>query len=140
MEQFTTNSEEETIRAGVEFSRQLVPGSVVALEGDLGTGKTHFTKGISRGLGITENVASPTFTIVNDHRGGRCPLYHFDCYRLRTPAELDELGFDEYIYGNGVCVIEWAELIESRLPEHRINVRLTLGKNETERTIVITQL
>ncbi len=139
MQQITTHSEEETILAGVEFSRLLVPGSVVALEGDLGTGKTHFTKGISRGLGIADNVTSPTFTIVNEHRGGRLPLYHFDCYRLRTPAELDELGFDEYIYGGGVCVIEWAELIESRLPEHRFNVRLTLGNNETERTIIITQ-
>ncbi|MFZ4618983.1 MAG: tRNA (adenosine(37)-N6)-threonylcarbamoyltransferase complex ATPase subunit type 1 TsaE [Bacteroidota bacterium] len=139
MQQITTHSEEETILAGVEFSRLLIPGSVVALEGDLGTGKTHFTKGISRGLEIADNVTSPTFTIVNEHRGGRLPLYHFDCYRLRTPAELDELGFDEYIYGSGVCVIEWAELIESRLPEHRFNVRLTLGNNETERTIIITQ-
>lgn len=134
-----TQNEEETVRAGVEFSHRLIPGSVVALSGDLGTGKTHFTKGISKGLGITENVASPTFTIINEHRGGRLPLYHFDCYRLRSPAELDEMGFEEYIYGIGVCVIEWAEMIEERLPQRRFDVVITLGNRNTERTIEIRE-
>lgn len=134
-----TLNEEETVQAGVEFSHRLIPGSVVALSGDLGTGKTHFTKGISKGLGITENVASPTFTIINEHRGGRLPLYHFDCYRLRSPAELDEMGFEEYIYGNGVCVIEWAEMIEERLPQRRFDVVITLGNRNTERTIEIRE-
>ena len=139
MLRFETHSEEETVNAGEEFSRRLIPGSVVALTGDLGAGKTHFTKGISRGLGITENVASPTFTIISEHRGGRMPLYHFDCYRLRTPAELDEMGFEEYIYGNGVCVIEWAEMIEERLPQRRFEVTITLGDTNTERKIEIRE-
>ena len=139
MYRFVTHSEAETVNAGEEFSRRLMPGSVVALTGDLGTGKTHFTKGISRGLGITENVASPTFTIISEHRGGRIPLYHFDCYRLRTPAELDEMGFEEYIDGDGVCVIEWAEMIEERLPEKRYEIIITLGENSTERTIEIRE-
>lgn len=139
MLRFETHSEEETVNAGEEFSRRLIPGSVVALTGDLGAGKTHFTKGISRGLGITENVASPTFTIISEHRGGRMPLYHFDCYRLRTPAELDEMGFEEYIYGNGVCVIEWAEMIEERLPQRRFEVTITLGVTNTERKIEIRE-
>ncbi len=139
MLRFETHSEEETVNAGEEFSRRLNLGSVVALTGDLGAGKTHFTKGISRGLGITENVASPTFTIISEHRGGRMPLYHFDCYRLRTPAELDEMGFEEYIFGNGVCVIEWAEMIEERLPQRRFDVTITLGDTNTERTIEIRE-
>ena len=139
MLRFETHSEAETVNAGEEFSRRLVPGSVVALTGDLGTGKTHFTKGISRGLGITENVASPTYTIISEHRGGRMPLYHFDCYRLRTPAELDEMGFEEYIDGDGVCVIEWAEMIEERLPKKRYDIVITLGENSTERTIEIRE-
>jgi tRNA threonylcarbamoyladenosine biosynthesis protein TsaE len=139
MIRIVTHTEEETIAAGEELARRLVPGSVVALVGDLGAGKTRFTKGISRGLGIAENVASPTFTIVNEHRGGLLPLYHFDCYRLKSPAELDEIGFDEYIYGDGVCVLEWAELIGSRLPEHRFDVHCAHGSDETERIITIEQ-
>ncbi len=139
MLRFETHSEEETVNAGEEFSRRLNLGSVVALTGDLGAGKTHFTKGISRGLGITENVASPTFTIISEHRGGRMPLYHFDCYRLRNPAELEEMGFEEYIYGNGVCVIEWAEMIEERLPQRRFDVTITLGETNTERKIEIRE-
>ena len=136
-ERITTDSAEKTVNAGIQFAARLIPGSVVALEGDLGTGKTHFTKGIAQGLGITENVASPTFTIVNEHLGGRLPLYHFDCYRLKTVADLQEIGYDEYIYGNGVCVLEWADMIESKLPEHRFNVHCVLGENETERIITI---
>jgi tRNA threonylcarbamoyladenosine biosynthesis protein TsaE len=139
MERIVTHSEEATISAGAEFARRLEPGAIVALYGDLGSGKTRFVKGISRGLGVTETVASPTFTIVNEHRDGRIPLFHFDCYRLRSAAELDEIGFDEYIYGAGVCVIEWAEVIESKLPEHRFNVRITPGDQELERTITIEE-
>lgn len=137
MDRIVSHSEKETIDAGAAFASRLQPGDVVALEGDLGTGKTRFTKGISRGLGIAEMVTSPTFTIVNEHRGGRMPLFHFDCYRLRTPAELDELGFEEYLYGSGVCVVEWAELIASRLPRQRWTVRCTLGASPDERIITI---
>lgn len=137
MERIITQNEEETIKAGEEFSRVLTRGSVVALFGDLGSGKTRFTKGISKGLGVKETVTSPTFTIINEHRDGRIPLFHFDCYRLRTVAELDEIGFDEYIYGNGICVVEWADLIRSKLPEKRFEIHCALGSSETERIITI---
>ena len=109
----------------------------MALYGDLGSGKTRFAKGISRGLGVRESVTSPTFVVVNEHLDGRMPLYHFDFYRIRTIAELDEIGFDEYIDRDGVCVVEWAELIRPRLPERRYDIHCALGKNENERTITI---
>lgn len=140
MQRIVTRSEEETIAAGTLLAEQLKSGDVVALYGDLGAGKTRFVKGISKGLGIREQVTSPTFTIVNEHRDGRIPLFHFDCYRLRTPSELDELGFEEYIDGGGVCVVEWAEMIEERLPEQRITVRITAGTDEQERIITIEDL
>lgn len=139
-ETFTTQNEEETIRLGEHFAQRLQPGDVVALYGDLGSGKTRFTKGISRGLGIRETVTSPTFVVVNEHLDGRMPLYHFDFYRIRTIAELDEIGFDEYINRAGVCVVEWAELIRPRLPEHRYDIQCALGKNENERTITIEKV
>jgi len=140
MQRIITHSEEETIAAGESLAAHLSVGDVVALSGDLGTGKTRFVKGISRGLGVREQVTSPTFTIVNEHRDGRMPLFHFDCYRLRTAAELDEIGFEEYLYGGGVCVVEWAEMIEERLPEERITVRITAGRDEQERIITIEGL
>ena len=139
MKRIVTHNEQETIRAGEEFSHQLTAGAVVALVGDLGAGKTRFAKGISRGLGVTENVTSPTFTIINEHLGGRLPLYHFDCYRLRSTSELDEIGYDEYIYGDGVCVLEWADMIESKLPDKRYDIHCVLGDQENERIITIEQ-
>ena len=134
-----THNENETIRAGEEFSKRLTSGAVVALIGDLGSGKTRFAKGISRGLGVQETVTSPTFTIINEHLHGRLPLYHFDCYRLRSVSELDEIGFEEYIYWDGICVLEWADMIASRLPEKRFDVHCSLGTDEHERIITIEQ-
>ena len=139
-ETFTTQNEDETIRRGEQFAQRLQPGDVVALYGDLGSGKTRFAKGISRGLGVREAVTSPTFVVVNEHLDGRMPLYHFDFYRIRTIAELDEIGFDEYINRAGVCVVEWAELIRPRLPEHRYDIHCALGKNENERIITIEEV
>ncbi|MFA6468689.1 MAG: tRNA (adenosine(37)-N6)-threonylcarbamoyltransferase complex ATPase subunit type 1 TsaE [Bacteroidota bacterium] len=139
MERFVTHNEEETIAAGVALAQMLNAGSVVALFGDLGSGKTRFAKGISRGLGVKEIVASPTFTIVNEHRDGRLPLFHFDFYRIRSIAELEDIGFEEYIFGDGVCVLEWADMILPRLPEHRIDVQCLLGETETDRIITIEQ-
>lgn len=139
MKRIITHSEDETINAGEEFSSQLTAGAVVALIGDLGAGKTRFVKGLSRGLGVRENVTSPTFTIINEHRWGRLPLYHFDCYRLRSPLELDEIGYEEYIYGDGVSVLEWADMIESKLPAKRFDVHFLLGDQENERIITIEQ-
>jgi tRNA threonylcarbamoyladenosine biosynthesis protein TsaE len=140
MEHITSASEEETIRAGETFSSRLKPGDVVAMYGDLGSGKTRFAQGISRGLGVTEQVTSPTFVVVNEHINGRIPLYHFDFYRLRSIKELEEIGFDEYVYGDGVCVLEWADLIRERLPEHRYDVRCALGAHENMRTISISTI
>lgn len=139
MKRIVTHNEEETIKAGEDFAQQLEAGAVVALIGDLGAGKTRFVKGISRGLGVKENVTSPTFTIVNEHLHGRLPLYHFDCYRLKSTTELDEIGFDEYVYGKGICVLEWADLIESKLPKKRFDIHCSLGNNENERFITIEQ-
>lgn len=139
MEKIITHSEQETIEKGKQFSQRLKIGDVVALFGDLGSGKTRFAKGISLGLGVKEHVTSPTFVVVNEHLDGRIPLYHFDFYRLRTIAELQEIGFDEYIYGDGVCVLEWADMIQEKLPPKRYDIHLSLGVNEQERTIIIEQ-
>lgn len=137
MDRIISKNENETIRAGEQFSQRLKNGHVVALFGDLGSGKTRFAKGISLGLGVKENVTSPTFTIVNEHLDGRIPLYHFDFYRLRTLSELDEIGFDEYVFGDGVCIFEWADMIREKLPQNRFDVHLSLGTDENERIIRI---
>ena len=111
-----------------EFARKMAenacPGDVICLTGDLGTGKTVFAQGFAEGLGITEHVNSPTFTILQVYEGGRLPLYHFDVYRIEDPSEMEETGFDDYIFGDGVCLIEWAELIEEILPEKRTGITI----------------
>lgn len=112
-----TNSEKETWELGVRLAQQAQPGSVFSLIGDLGVGKTVLTKGMAAGLGITEPVSSPTFTIVQEYEEGCMPFYHFDVYRIGDVEEMDEIGFDDYIYGDGVCLIEWANLIREILPE-----------------------
>jgi len=139
MEQVVTRNEEETIAVGKKFSERLTAGDVVALFGDLGSGKTRFVKGVSLGLGIHEHVTSPTFIVVNEHFGGRLPLYHFDFYRLKNIAELQEIGFDEYLDKGGVCLLEWAEIIQEELPTKRYDVHFSLGEKEHERYITIEQ-
>lgn len=139
MKQVTTHSEEETLQEGKAFASLLQQGDVVALYGDLGSGKTRFAKGLALGLGVTEDITSPTFTIMNEHYTGKFPVYHFDCYRIRSVKELDEIGFEEYIFGDGVCLLEWADTIQERLPAKRWNVFLSHGNSEHERTIVIEQ-
>ncbi len=134
---FTTRSEDETIATGLQFGKILTHGSVVALFGELGTGKTRFIKGICMGLGVSEHVSSPTFTIVNEYHGERCKIFHFDFYRMNSITELKEIGFDEYIYDDGVCVIEWADRVKEFLPPDRFDVYLKLGVNENEREISI---
>ncbi len=125
----------ETMAFGERFSERLGPGSVVGLSGMLGSGKTCLIKGICRGLGIYEPVTSPTFIIINQYRG-RLPVYHFDLYRINSAEELYELGYEEYFYGMGVCLVEWAEKAGELLPEESIKVKLEyLG--ETERKIEI---
>jgi tRNA threonylcarbamoyladenosine biosynthesis protein TsaE len=133
-----THSEQETVLLGVEFARELSPGSVVALYGDLGSGKTHFIQGVCAGLGVTEHVASPTFAIVNEYVGrSALRIYHFDFYRLRYPRELQEIGIDDYFTGGGICHIEWADKVEYALPEERFTVRLSPGAESSSRRIII---
>lgn len=126
-------NEEETANFGLDLGKHLQKGDIVALIGDLGTGKTALTKAIARGLGITETITSPTFTIVQEYTSGRLPLYHFDVYRIQEPEELYELGYEEYFFGEGVCVIEWADLIEELLPDETKVIRLEYGSGESER-------
>ena len=119
-----TNSTQETKELGKKMAERAKPGDVFTLVGDLGVGKTVFTQGIAEGLGIDEPVNSPTFTIVQEYESGRMPFYHFDVYRIGDPEEMDEIGFDDYIYGDGLCLIEWADLIEEILPEKRVAIRI----------------
>lgn len=117
-----TRSPEQTFQIGVDLAKKAVLGQVFTLTGDLGVGKTVFTQGFAHGLGITEPVNSPTFTIVQVYEGGRLPFYHFDVYRIGDVEEMDEVGFDEYVMGEGVSLIEWANLIEEILPERRTEI------------------
>ena len=119
-----TRSPEETFALGEKLGRQAKPGQIYTLNGDLGTGKTVFTQGFAAGLGITEPVNSPTFTILQVYEEGRMPFYHFDVYRIGDVEEMDEIGYEDCFYGEGVCLIEWAELIEEILPEKVIVVTI----------------
>ena len=118
---------------------QAKPGEVYCLSGDLGVGKTVFTKGFAAGLGITEPVSSPTFTIVQIYEEGRLPLYHFDVYRIEDIEEMEEIGYEDCFYGEGVCLIEWAELIKEILPENckKIRIEKALEKGYDYRKIVV---
>ncbi len=133
MRKLILKNEDETRAFGLELGASLRKGDIVALIGDLGTGKTALTKYIAEGLEIRETITSPTFTIVQEYRQGRLPLYHFDVYRIGDPEEMYELGYEEYFYGDGVCVIEWADLIEELLPEYTKVIRIEYGKNQEER-------
>lgn len=119
-----SNSEQETRTIAREIAATCKPGTVVLLHGDLGVGKTVFTKGFAEGLGVTGPVNSPTFTIVQIYESGRLPLYHFDVYRIADIEEMEEIGYEDYFYGNGVCLIEWAELVREILPEHCVEVTM----------------
>lgn len=119
-----TRSPEETFALGERLGRGARPGQIYTLTGDLGVGKTVFTQGVAKGLGISEPVSSPTFTIVQEYGSGRLPFYHFDVYRIGDVEEMEEIGYDDYFFGEGVCLIEWAELVREILPEHRISVTI----------------
>ena len=139
MQVFESYSEEDTFHLGEMMGTEVSPGTVITLRGNLGVGKTVFTKGFAVGLGITEIVNSPTFTILQIHEGGRLPLYHFDVYRIGDVSEMDEIGFEDYVYGDGVSLIEWADLIQEILPETRISVEIEkdLEKGEDYRKITV---
>lgn len=134
-----TNTPEETFALGVRIGEESIPGQVYTLIGDLGVGKTVFTQGVAKGLGITEPVNSPTFTIVQVYEEGRMPFYHFDVYRIGDVEEMDEIGYEDYFYGEGLCLIEWANLIEEILPEQytRITIEKDLEKGFDYRKITL---
>src|SRR5699024_10670875 len=119
-----TRSPEETFALGEKIGRAALPGQIYTLTGDLGVGKTVLTQGVAAGLGIREAVSSPTFTIVQVYEEGRLPFYHFDVYRIGDIEEMEEIGYDDYFFGNGVCLIEWAELIADILPEEHISIKI----------------
>ena len=131
-----TNSASETRALGEQLASGLRPGNTVILEGELGAGKSELARGIARGLGVTETVTSPSFTILNVYESGRCPLYHFDWYRLESEEELYELGMDEYLGGDGIAVVEWAERCPDAVPEDCIRIRLEATGEEARRITV----
>lgn len=115
---------EDTFNIGKTLGEAACPGDIICLEGDLGTGKTVFTKGFAKGLGISEPVNSPTFTIIQVYDEGRLPLYHFDVYRTTDIEEMYEIGYEEYFFGDGVCIVEWAGMIEELLPKKRTDIKI----------------
>jgi len=137
-----SNSREDTYRIGQELGEQAVPGQVFCFFGDLGVGKTIFSQGFAKGLGVNDIVNSPTFTIVKEYDDGRLPLYHFDVYRIGDVDEMEEIGYNEMVYGDGVCLIEWANLIEEILPDHyqKITIEKDLEKGLDYRKITIEEV
>lgn len=138
--EFLVNTVEQTTELGIELGKILNSGDIVCLTGDLGTGKTHISKGIAQGLGITDHITSPTFTIVNEYDSGRLKLFHFDVYRVSDPDEIYAIGFDDYIFSDGVSLIEWANYIEEILPSDYLHIHIEkdLSQGEDYRKIRFT--
>lgn len=138
---YETYSQEDTLALGETLGRGASAGQIYTLDGDLGTGKTVLTKGFAKGLGIHEPVSSPTFTIIHEYHEGRLPLYHFDVYRIGDPEEMDEIGYEDYFYGDGVTMIEWANLIDELIPDEavRITIEKDADKGFDYRRITITK-
>ena len=134
--EYVTNSEEETEAVDAWLAGQLEPGAVVAFTGGLGAGKTAFTRGLARGLGVGERITSPTFTIVNEYEGGRLPLFHFDMYRLSSAEELFDIGWDDYLARGGVCAVEWSERVAEAL-EGAVSIQIRRGEADSQRVITI---
>ena len=130
--EYITNSPAETEAVGAALAAVLKPGTVIAYRGDLGAGKTAFTRGLARGLGVTEAVTSPTYTIVNEYPGGRIPLFHFDMYRLGSEDELFDIGWEDYLERGGVCAVEWSENVWGAM-EDAITVTITRLDEETRK-------
>lgn len=135
-----TNRPEDTFALGRKVGEQAGAGQVYTLVGDLGVGKTVFTQGVAHGLGITEPISSPTFTIIQEYEEGRLPFYHFDVYRIGDIEEMEEIGYEDYFYGEGICLVEWANLIEELIPEDAVHVTIEkdLEKGFDYRRITIT--
>ena len=133
--EFITRSPQETERLGAALARYLLPGDVLAYTGDLGAGKTAFTRGLAAGLGITDRVTSPTYTVVNEYLSGRLPLFHFDMYRLHSADELFDIGWEDYLTRGGVCAVEWSENVEEAL-ENPIRVELRKVNDDPEQRVI----
>ena len=136
--EYITHSPEETEAIGEKLAKKLAPGTVLAYRGDLGAGKTAFTRGMAQGLGIADRVTSPTFNIVNEYEGGRLPLFHFDLYRLGGADELFDIGWEDYLARGGVCAVEWSERVDGALPEDTVFVDIRRGSGDNDRIISIT--
>ncbi len=138
---YESTSAEMTAELGRRIGRALNPGDIICIDGNLGVGKTVFTQGVAEGLGITESVCSPTFTLVQEYYEGRIPLYHFDVYRISGPWDMDDLGYEDYFYGDGVCMIEWGSMIEELLPPETIYIKIEkdLEKGFDYRKITISK-
>ena len=134
--EYRTHSESKTEAVGEALATTLSPGTVIAFTGDLGAGKTAFTRGLARGLGISERVTSPTFTIVNEYEGGRLPLFHFDMYRLESSEELFDIGWEDYLRRGGVCAVEWSEKVADALVG-ALRVDIRRGEGERDRVITV---
>ncbi len=134
-------SEKDTFDLGKELGAKAQPGQVVCIDGDLGVGKTVFTKGFAEGLGVKDDVVSPTFTIIQEYTDGRLPMYHFDVYRIGHPDEMYDIGYEEYFYSDGVCLVEWSSRIEELLPEEsiHINIEKDLEKGFDYRKITVEE-
>ncbi len=135
--EYVTHSPEETRELGKRLAGVLLPGSVVAFTGGLGAGKTAFVSGLAAGLGISDRVTSPTFTIVNEYEGGRLPLFHFDMYRLGSAEELFDIGWEDYLERGGVCAVEWSENVPGAVEADAVRVDIAPGESENERRITI---
>ena len=136
--EYTTAGEEQTEALGFRLGQLIQPGAVIAYTGDLGAGKTAFTRGLARGLGIPDRVTSPTFTIVNEYEGGRLPLFHFDMYRLGSSDELFDIGWEDYLARGGVCAVEWSENVDDALDDDAIRVDIRRGAQDDQRVISVT--
>ena len=132
-------TETELIEYGKSLGAELSSGAVIGLIGDLGSGKTTLTRGLALGLGVSDGITSPTFTLINEYRGGRLPLYHFDVYRLDDPGDMEQLGYEEYFYGDGVSVVEWADKFPGLLPDDAIIIHLEQGGGPDERLVTVSQ-
>jgi len=133
---FLLDSVEKTIKLGEKIGKLVKSGDIICIDGDLGSGKTHLAKGIALGLDIKEYITSPTFTIVNEYEG-RIKLYHFDVYRVNDPDEIEAIGFDEYIFSDGVSIIEWSNLIEGLIPEEHIQIKISKAPEKGENFRII---
>lgn len=137
MEQIVILNEQKMQAFARKLAEEVKEGDILALVGNLGTGKTTFTKYFAEALGVKEVITSPTFNIVKEYESGRLPLYHFDVYRISDPEEMFEIGYEEYFFGTGVCVVEWADLIEELLPEKTKYIYINHGKNAQSRIVKV---